>query len=91
MYSIINLPSTFAVDYTLRSSWIIDPGSSIHLCNDTMKRRYTVEKKCSTSDKIAAGNTLLQVESIGRVTVNLNSPSGKKTIILTNVHTSQIS
>ena len=76
--------STLAVDFSLRTSWIIDPKSSLHVCNNTMQGRYIAEQTCD--EKVAAGNSHLQVESVGFIIITLQSPTGPKKIKLTNVH-----
>ena len=77
-------PSTFAVDFSLCTSWIIDPGSSLHVCNNTMQGRYTAEQ--TRDEKIAAGDSHLHVESVDSIVITLQSPARLKKIKLTNVH-----
>ena len=55
------------------SSWIIDPGSSIHPCYNTAKHRYKPERSGLKDEKIAAGSSLLHVESIGSIIIKLNA------------------
>ena len=78
--------SSFAVGgYPLRSSWILNHGSDIHVANDTMQHRFIKERDCTDGSTIAAGRELLAVAAYGKVVVNIQTPTGNKTITLLNV------
>ena len=71
--------------YPLRSSWILNHGSDIHVANDTMQHRFIKERDCTDGSTIAAGRELLAVAAYGKIVVNIQTPTGSGTITLLNV------
>ena len=77
--------SSFSADsYTIKSSWILDNGSNINVCNNTMKSRYTQERK-SMGEYLTAGTQRLAIESYGTVKITVSTPTGLQSITLLNV------
>lgn len=71
--------------YDLNSSWILDHGSNMHLCNHTMKDRFIKERN-GNGEKIAAGNQFLEIEAYGSIEVHFQGENGKKrSLTLSNV------
>lgn len=54
-----------AVECQLRSSWILDHSSAIHVCNNTMKDRFIKEVDCTNSFLIA-GIGKLPINALGK-------------------------
>ena len=77
--------SSFSADsYKIKSSWILNNGSNIHVCNNTMKSRYTQERK-SMREYLTAGTQRLAIESYGTVKITVSTPTGPPSITLLNV------
>ena len=71
-------------NYSLRNSWILDNGSNDHVCNSTMKHRFTKTRK-GTGELLAAGRDILEIECYGTIQITVDSPTGPKLITLTEV------
>lgn len=70
---------------TLEQSWILDSGSSHHVCNRHMEHRFTKTRNATPKDTITSGNVTLPVTSFGDVTVNAMGPQGIKPLTLRDV------
>ena len=76
--------ASYSNTYHLQSSWIVDHGSSYHVCNKTMKDRFVKEFDSKDDTLIAVlGNT--NVVAYGGITLNVKTPTGKGVITITNV------
>lgn len=65
-------PGTFAGqsddgNYYLRSSWIMDTGSAMHIANDTMKHRFIKDRDCVDGSTILSGGGPLSILAYGRI------------------------
>ena len=61
-FTSIKTSSSFSADsYTIRDSWILDNGSNSHVCNRTMKSRYTLQKK-AVGEYLIAGTQRLAID-----------------------------
>lgn len=79
--------SVFAVDekFSIRNSWILDNGSDIHVCNDTMLHRFRKEKNAPSNHTLIAGARRCTIEAYGTIKITADSPTGPKEITLQNV------
>ncbi|KAG7007910.1 hypothetical protein G7Y79_00008g025480 [Physcia stellaris] len=71
--------------YSLRSSWIMDHGSGIHVANKTMKQRFQKERDCTDGSSVMSGMGSLPILAYGRIRLNVSTPTGKSTMELLNV------
>lgn len=80
------IPCSFtAAEFKLRSTWIFDNGSAIHVCNKTMAHRFIKERKCTDGSALMSGNGLVPVTYYGKIVINVDTPKGKGTMTLANV------
>lgn len=68
---------------SLTHSWILDPGSDIHICNNA--EEFVWKYPATEHDIILAGGSENNVSAWGEVDIELDTPSGKKRMILKNV------
>ncbi|EKG08937.1 hypothetical protein MPH_14114, partial [Macrophomina phaseolina MS6] len=67
---------------TLQLSWIVDTGSSHHVCNRYMKKRFTKTRNAGPDDYVMSGNTRIPVEAFGTVTVKAHRHSTQRILTL---------
>ncbi|EKG08947.1 hypothetical protein MPH_14101, partial [Macrophomina phaseolina MS6] len=67
---------------TLQLSWIVDTGSSHHVCNRYMKKRFTKTRNAGPDDYVISGNTRIPVEAFGTVTVKAHRHSTQRVLTL---------
>ena len=72
-------------NYALRSSWVLDHGSGIHVTNKTMKQRFVKERDCTDGSMVVSGMGSLPILAYGRMRITVNTPTGKKQMELLNV------
>lgn len=82
-----NQTGTFASQpsYALRSSWVMDHGSSVHVANDTMRQRFIKEEDCTDGSTVVSGNGPLPIVAYGRMNIKVDTPTGKSNMTLLNV------
>lgn len=69
-------PSAFSINvYPLLSSWILDNGSDIHVCNKTMLHRFRKTRNAPPGD-ILAGEAKSNIEAFGEVDITIAGPGG---------------
>ena len=51
-----------------------------------MKDRFIEEKDCTDGSTLLAGEEDTQISAYGKIDINVNSPTGCRTITLNNVH-----
>ena len=75
-------PKTFNTmstsDTFLQTSWILDSGSNIHLCNDP--QRFTRTHPATEQDVVCSGKDTYQIEAFGIVDIAINTPHGTQAI-----------
>ena len=77
--------SAFSADtYSLRGSWILDGGSNTHVCNSTMRSRFTSQRSAH-GEFLISGNTQLRIECYGTIDITIRGPKGPDAITLLNV------
>ena len=78
--------SFFSTDsFSLRTSWILDGGSNAHICNKTMLHRFS-KTRDGEGERMAAGREIFPIQCYGTVQITVASPTGPKTVTLTNVY-----
>lgn len=83
-FPVSTMPSASA-SYSLNSSWILDHGSNAHICNSTMRHRFTKERD-GNGAKIATGNQFLEIEAYGTIQISFKGKNDDEiSITLTNV------
>ena len=70
--------------FHLLASWIIDPAASYHICNKTMKDRFIKESDAHISN-FAIGEGKSTIVAWGKITLNVDTPTGKRIVIFNNV------
>lgn len=81
--------------YSLRNSFLLDSGASIHVCND--RSRFRNLRAAELEEYLIAGSSVIQIEAFGLVEITLEGPNGPKTIVLeetalvSSFHTSVVS
>lgn len=78
-------PDDSSFKYALRSSWIMDHGSGIHVANKTQKHRFKKERDCTDGSMVVSGMGPLPIQAYGQMTIYCNTPNGKKSMNLLNV------
>ena len=79
----ITMASNFADTDHLKEVWILDSGSTIHVCNDA---KYFISFDRQSSERVYHGNTSSQIEAYGTVHLLVTMPNGKKEwFVLKNV------
>lgn len=74
-----------ASEYSLATTWILDHGSDVHICNDSMKDRF-IKERDAKGEIVIAGTQKLQIEAYGSIKVYFKSANGEKNgIRLANV------
>ena len=77
---------TFNVDNSLlRTTWILDGGSAMNICNSTMAHRFIQERECTDGSYVVAGGGPMPIKAYGRVKIIVSTPEGNKDLIVTNV------
>lgn len=66
-------------------SWIMDTGSTDHVCNESMRHRFVKTHNAPTDEFIEAGTQNLAIEAYGTVDVLAEGVDGLFTVTLTNV------
>lgn len=72
-------------EFILRSSWVMDHASGIHIANNTMKERFIKERDCTDGSTVISGTNALPIKAYGQIVVHVKTPAGKGHITLTNV------
>ena len=70
----------------LRLSWILDNGSAIHICNNTIASRFIKERDCTDGLTFIAGIQAEPITAYSTIDIWVETLSGLKAIILTNVY-----
>ncbi|KAF4305397.1 Integrase catalytic core [Botryosphaeria dothidea] len=70
---------------TLELSWIADTGTTHHVCNRYMRKRFTKTRNAGPDDFVICGNTRVPIKSFGNVTVNARNGKKSKVITLRDV------
>ncbi|EKG09416.1 Integrase catalytic core [Macrophomina phaseolina MS6] len=70
---------------TLELSWIADTGTTHHVCNKYMRKRFTKTRNAGPEDFIICGTTRVPVKSFGNATVNTSNGKTSKVITLRDV------
>ena len=82
-------------NYSLRDSFILDSGATVHVCNS--RDRFHTFSPASKDDLLYTGNTVIPIEGFGSVDITVQTPDGPKIIELQNTalvpsfHTSVVS
>ena len=69
-------------DYNLRDSFILDSGTTVHVCNS--RDRFQTVSPASEGDLLYAGNMVIPIEGFGSVDIIVQTPAGPKLIELQN-------
>jgi hypothetical protein len=67
----------------LRTNWIVDSGSDVHICNETA--RFCYQRTAPEDDTIMAGASILNVTAYGTAEIDILTSDGPATITLLNV------
>ncbi|KAF4311748.1 Integrase catalytic core [Botryosphaeria dothidea] len=70
---------------TLELSWIVDTGTTHHVCNRYMRKRFIKTRNAGLDDFVIYGNTRVPIKSFGNVTVNARNGKKSKVITLRDV------
>ncbi|KAF4308842.1 Integrase catalytic core [Botryosphaeria dothidea] len=70
---------------TLELSWITDTGTTHHVCNRYMRKRFTKTRNAGPDDFVICGNTRVPIKSFGNITVNARNGKKSKVITLRDV------
>ncbi|KAF4311103.1 Integrase catalytic core [Botryosphaeria dothidea] len=70
---------------TLELSWIADTGTTHHVCNRYMRKRFIKTRNAGPDDFVICGNTRVPIKSFGNVTVNARNGKKSKVITLRDV------
>ena len=81
-YSPIVLTAKAIPEYTLRSSFILDSGATIHVCNS--RERFRTFRQAGSDDYLYAGDSTVSIEGIGDVDIQVKTRDGMSTITLRN-------
>src|SRR5256885_611961 len=76
------LTTKVPTEYHLRNSFILDSGATIHVCNNRM--RFKTFRQTSSDDSLYAGNSIISIEGIGDVDIQVKTCDGMHTITLRN-------
>lgn len=71
-------------NYPIRSSWILDGGSNLHVCNQTIVH-YLHQDQDNMGDTILANTRRVQIEYYSMIVINISTPTGPGIMTLTNV------
>lgn len=84
-FPIYTSSSFSSFENSLRTSWILDHGSNTHLCNNTMKHRFTKDRD-GCGETLIAGTQILRIEAYGSIDISFKGPNNDtETITLRNV------
>ncbi|KAF4301704.1 Integrase catalytic core [Botryosphaeria dothidea] len=70
---------------TLELSWIADTGTTHHVCNRYMRKRFIKTRNAGPDDFVICGNTRVPIKSFGNVIVNARNGKKSKVITLRDV------
>ena len=70
--------------FALQSSWILDHGSSTHVCNSSMKHRFIKDRE-GNGQNLIAGTQILPIEAYGHIDIRYQAEGRIGKITLTNV------
>ena len=76
------LTTKVPTEYHLRNSFILDSGATIHVCNNRI--RFKTFHQTSFDDSLYAGNSIISIEGIGDVDIQVKTCDGMHTITLRN-------
>jgi hypothetical protein len=77
------MASNFEDTNHLKDVWILDSGSTIHVCNDA---KYFISFDRQSDEHVYHGNTSSQIQAYGTVRLRITAPNGKKEwFVLKNV------
>ena len=94
-FSSVYVASNSTYEYTLRHSFILDSGASVHVCNDRSQFRNI--RAAEPEECLVAGSSIIQIEAFGSIDITLEGPSGpriielKDTALIVSFHTSVVS
>ena len=77
---------SFAANSYLFTSWILDGGSGINICNDSMLYRFEKERECTDGSYVVAGEGPMPIIAYGKVKIPINTPNGKSNLIVSDVN-----
>ncbi|KAF4310791.1 Integrase catalytic core [Botryosphaeria dothidea] len=70
---------------TLELSWIADTGTTHHVCNRYMRKRFNKTRNAGPDNFVICGNTRVPIKSFGNITVNARNGKKSKVITLRDV------
>jgi hypothetical protein len=71
-----------STDYHLRNSFILDSGTTLHVCNE--KETFEDLRSASDDDCLYVGNIIVPIEGFGAITVTVQTLNGPRIIKLLN-------
>lgn len=78
--------SSFTVQNNdLFSSWILDSGSDIHVCNQSMAHRFQETSKALPQETLKSGDQILSIQAWGTLDITVQTRTGPETLTLTRV------
>ncbi len=69
-------------EYSLRDSFILDSGATIHVCNN--RDRFKTFQSAGINDYLYAGDSTVAIEGVGDVDIQITTSDGVSTITLRN-------
>ncbi|EKG09419.1 Integrase catalytic core, partial [Macrophomina phaseolina MS6] len=69
----------------LFNSWILDSGTDVHVCNQSMAHRFKETKKARPDETLGSGNRSIPIQAWGTVDITVKTETGQGTITLNNV------
>ncbi len=87
--------SASSSDYSLRDSFILDSGATVHVCNS--RQCFATFTPASEDDLLYAGNMVVPIEEFGSVDITIQTPAGPRlielqhTALISSFHTSVVS
>ena len=63
----------------------MDHGFGIHVANNIMKQRFEKKQDCIDGSTVMSGNGPLPIKAYGTMTIKVDTPTGKGTMILLSV------
>ena len=80
------IKSNFSVEntssYHLNSHWVLDSGSDIHICNQSMSHLFTANQNSINNHRVVAGASEYKIEAWGTCRVSVSTPNGQQFILL---------
>ena len=69
-------------EYSLRDSFILDSGATIHVCNN--RERFKTFQSAGTNNYLYAGDSTVAIKGVGDVDIQITTSDGVSTITLRN-------